>query len=200
MWRTTCMLLLSLAVASVSWAQAPAADPGSGKGHPAPPSSDPAATPLEPSAAEPGIDSELWIGDKAPDFELESSLGRSMHLTDLTGHWAVMVFTENRTTLGPFKEIDGELRELGARLYGICKDGAPALKTYAEHERLPFVVLSDLTGQISQTYGMYDVDDDQIQPGIVLLDPKGVVRMALLGQSLHPSEVLQLVRHSVIGA
>jgi peroxiredoxin Q/BCP len=147
-----------------------------------------------------GLDSELWIGERAPDFELDGSQGRPVHLADLTGQWAVMVFTESRTTLGPLKGINGELRKLGARLYGVCKDGAAALKTYAEREQLPFVVLSDLTGEISQTYGMYDADTDAIQPGVVLLDRKGVVRMALFGQSLHASEVLQLVKHSVIGA
>jgi peroxiredoxin len=140
------------------------------------------------------------IGDKAPDFAMDGSQGHPVHLADLKGQWAVMVFAENRTTLGQLKGIDGELRKLGVRIYGVCKDGSSALKSYAEREQLPFVILSDLTGQISQIYGMYDADNDAIQPGVVVLDPKGVVRMAVLGPALHAEEVLQLAKHTVIGA
>ena len=200
MRRTTFAVLLVLAVASVSWGQTPASEPGSDKNTAAPPPSDTPRSALEPRGVESGLDSEVSIGEKAPDFVMDGSQGRPVHLADLQGQWAVMVFTGTRTTMGPLKGIDGELRKLGARLYGICKDGAPALRTYAEREQLPFVLLSDPTGQISQIYGMYDADHDAIQPGVVLLDPRGVVRMALLGPALHPDEVLQLTRHTMIGS
>ncbi len=62
------------------------------------------------------------------------------------------------------------------------------------------VMLSDPTGHVSQNYGMYGAEDEAIQPEIVLLDPKGIVRMAVLGPTLHPDEVLQLVKHAVTGA
>jgi peroxiredoxin len=202
-WMTFAVLLL-LVLPSVSWAQDPnpypTSVPGPEKNPSAPQPVRPSPLPLEPAGVESAIDSEVAIGDQAPDFVLDGSQGRPVHLADLKGQWAVMVFTETRTTLAPLKGIDGELVKLGARLYGICKDGVPALKSYAEREQLPFLLLSDLTGQISQIYGMYDTEHDTIQTGFVLVDPQGVVRMAILGPSLHADEVLQLVKHTVIGA
>jgi len=203
MRRATWTFIVLLALASLSWTRAsvadPAIDPDADRNQAPPPSATLPRAPLAPSPAESGIESDVWVGDKAPDFELDGSQGQPVRLRDLAGQWAEMVFTENRTTLGPLKGIDADLRKLGVRLYGICKDGSAALKTYAEHERLPFVLLSDLTGQISQLYGMYDAEDGAIQPGIVLIDPQGVVRMTFLGPPLHSDEVLQLARHTVAG-
>jgi thioredoxin-dependent peroxiredoxin len=200
MRRTILTVLVLLALAGVSRAQAPASDPGSGKLPSAPRSTDPAAPAIEPVGVESGLDSEVSIGDEAPDFTMDGSQGHPVRLSDLEGQWAVMVFADDRTTLGRLGGIDGVLRGLGARLYGVCRDGAQALESYARRETIPFVILSDPTGQISQVYGMYDSDDDDIQPGVVVLDPRGVVRMAVLGPALHADEILQLARHAMIGA
>jgi peroxiredoxin Q/BCP len=157
------------------------------------------STPGDPTGTGPAIESAVYVGDHAPGFELDGSRGQRVRLADLKGQWAVMVFDASRSRLGPLKQIDGDLHKLGARLYGVTKDGTSALKTYAERERLPFLLLSDPTGQISQLYGMYDADHDMIQPGMVLLDPEGVVRMTILGPSLHGADVLQMVKHTVVG-
>ncbi len=169
------------------------------KGLPEQPSPNP-ALPVAPAVGEPAIDSDVNIGSKAPDFTMDGSQGRQVRLSDLAGQWAVMVFTDDRAKLKPLGPIDADVRKLGARLYGIAPDAAEALKTYAERERIPFLLLSDLTGEISQLYGMYDFDNDVILPGVVLMDPKGVVRMIVLGPALHGDEVLRLVRHTLLGA
>jgi peroxiredoxin len=195
-WRS-CAVLALLLLPCVSWAQEPEAPDKTPK---QPSSTNPTALPLDPEGVGATIESEVFVGDRAPDFELEGSQGRPVRLADLKGRWAVMVFEKSRLRLGPLKEIDADLRKLGARLYGITKDGVPALSSYAEREQLLFVLLSDWTGQISQLYGMYDAGTDAIQPGLILLDPQGVVRMTLLGQSLHAGEVLQLVKHSLTGS
>jgi peroxiredoxin len=196
---TTCAVVLLLGLASVSWAQTPRGAGGPDKDHlpPEPPGLPKAA--LEPAPAQSELPSGVAVGARAPDFALDGSQGATVRLSDLEGGWAVMVFANDRSTLGRLKGIDGDVRKLGARLVGVCRDGAPALRSFAEREKLPFVILSDLTGEISQIYGMYDDRQQHVQPGIVLIDPKGIVRMAVLGPSLHADEVLQLVRHTVAG-
>ena len=84
--------------------------------------------------------------------------------------------------------------------YGICADKAHVLKAYAERMRLPFVMLSDVTGEISQLYGLYDTRMSQVRPGFALVDRQGVVRMALLGQHIPFDEMLGLVRSAVTGS
>jgi alkyl hydroperoxide reductase subunit AhpC len=65
---------------------------------------------------------------------------------------------------------------------------------------LPIILLSDVTGEISQLYGLYDTRMRQVRPGFVLIDRQGVVRVALLGQQLPFGEMMALVRSSVIGS
>ena len=200
MRRMICTMLLLGTLVNVAWAQFPGDGPGN-KNEQAPTGPGNALrAELQPGAAESGLDSELGIGARAPDFNMDGSQGQAVHLSDLKGHWALIVFSETRNTMAPLEGLDGDLRKVGVSLYGICRDAAPTLKTYAAHQQLSFVLLSDMTREVSQVYGMYDEDNQQIQPGIVLLDPKGVVRMTLLGQSLHAAEILQLVLHSVTGA
>lgn len=189
----SCMLLVLLAIAGASQAQeAPDKNPP-------PPTPQTPVSPPQPGAGGPGIEGQVSVGEKAPDFELDGSQGGRVRLADLKGSWAMLIFDQSRTRFAPLKEIDGALRKLGVRPYGVCLDGIGPLKTYAEREKLPFLLLSDSTGEISQLYGMYDDDTGAIQPGLVLLDPQGLIRMVLLGQSLHQDEVLQLAKHVVIG-
>ncbi len=197
MRRAPFALVLTLLLACSSWAQT--APDEAKKGVPEQPQANP-SVPVQPMGSEPTIDSDVFIGSPAPQFKLDGSQGQVVGLDQLKGKWAVMVFSDDRAKLKPLGAIDGDLEKLGAHLYGITPDGAAALQTYAEREHLPFLLLSDLTGEISQLFGMYDLDNDAILPGIVLLDPKGVVRMTLLGQALHGDEVLQLVKHVVAGA
>jgi peroxiredoxin len=195
-----CSVLLVLSVASVSWAQSPGGDSEPGKNPPQSTVSNPSETAPEPVGLEQGLGSEVVIGRKAPNFELEDSRGGRVRLSDLNGQWAVMVFVESHATLGSLKGIDGDLHKLGARLLGICQERATTLKSYAEREQLPFVILSDRPGDTFRIYGMYNAENAAVQPGVVVLDPKGVVRLSVLGPSLHPDEVLQLAKHVVSGS
>jgi len=130
---------------------------------------------------------------------MDGSGGRPVRLADLRGHWAVLAFTEVRSRLAPLRDIARELAALDASLYGICRDATPTLTNYAVREHLPFVLLADETRQNAQLFGMFDAANEVIEPGIVLIDPTGVVRASLPGQDLPPSEILRLVRNAVSG-
>ncbi len=196
MRRVLFLLVAVIALAGTARAQ----DPIDRKPEPIPA---PAPVPQNPAinpAGESPVESDVWVGEKAPDFELDGSQGAQVRLSDLEGHWALIMFDDSREKLAGLKAIAADLDKLGVRPYGVCRESTPALQSFTRQQKLAYPLLSDLTGEISQLYGMYDEDNEVIMPGFVLLDPKGIVRLTLNGQSLHAPEILQLVRHSLVGA
>jgi peroxiredoxin len=193
MRRSAMMVVMLMGLAGAARAQDPAKPPGGAT----PP--EPVTSPVVPTGAVPSTDSDLTPGDKAPDFRLDSSLGGTVGLADLKGHWSVLVFDESRTNLVPLQAVEDPLRALGARPLGVCPDGIGALRTLAAREKLGFPLLSDPTREISQLFGMYDDDDRAIQPGLVIVDPQGIVRMVIQGPSLHPDDVLRMTGHVLRG-
>ncbi len=143
---------------------------------------------------------DLTPGDRAPDFQLDSSLGTPVRLADLRGHWSVLVFDDDGAGISAMGALDDSVKALGASVYGVCREGPAALRSRAERGGIRFPLLADLTGQVSELFGMYDDDDLAIQPGLVILDAKGVVRMVVQGPSLHSADVLQMARHTIRGA
>lgn len=155
-------------------------------------------SPISPSPQESRIQTQVYVGEQAPGFELDGSQGRPVRLAHLKGFWLLLVFADRRADLAALKEIEPDLRHLGVKPYGICTDKAHVLKAYAEREQLPITLLADVTGEISQLYGLYDTRMRQVRPGFVLINRQGVVRMALLGQKLPFDEMLALVKSSVV--
>jgi peroxiredoxin len=194
MRRFTMIMLMLMTLGSAAWGQDPEKKPMP------PPQPDAAGIPLTPTGTVSASNADLRLGDKAPDFRLDSSLGGAVKLADLKGHWSVLVFDESRTRLAPLGAIADSIRALGIRLYGVCPDGVSALKTLALRDKIDFPLLSDPTREISQLFDMYDEDNQAIQPGIVIVDAQGVVRMMLRGPSLHADDLLQLVKHVLQGA
>jgi len=155
---------------------------------------------ISPAPQESRIQSQVYVGEQAPGFELDGSQGRPVRLSHLKGYWVLLVFADRRTDLTPLKEIEPDLRRLGVKPYGICADKAYVLKSHVQREQLSVILLSDITGEISQLYGLYDTRMRQVRPGFVLIDRQGVVRVALLGQQLPFDEMLALVKSSVTGS
>ncbi len=143
------------------------------------------------------VTSQVYVGETAPDFELDGSEGRPVRLAKLKGYWLLVVFADRRTDLAALQEVEPRLRKLGVKPYGICGDKAHTVVSFARQRQLPFVLLADVTGEVSQLYGLRDMRTGQIRPGFVLINRQGVVRMALLGQALPYDEMLGLVESAV---
>ena len=199
MRRTVCTLILVLCTAGGARAQIPGTDPPSNKNLVMPPRSSAPATSLEFSPTDPGIGGRPDVGDPAPDFDLAGSLGWPVHLGDLKGEWILLVFAGDRTSLGSLRQIYGEMRMRGVHVYGVSGDGALALESYAQSGRLPFVLLSDVSREVSRLYGMVDPVDDAIESGLVLIDPEGIVRLSLPGHPIDPQDVLATVVPAATG-
>jgi peroxiredoxin Q/BCP len=140
---------------------------------------------------------DLSPGDRAPDFKLHSSTSKLLQLSDLKGHMSVLIFGTDCTLFGPFESSSDSLTAMGVQQYGICPNSTHSVEGYASKARLDFPLLSDPNADVSERYGMYDTDNQAIQPGMIMIDPKGVILLVVQGSGLHPDLVPGLVRHEL---
>ena len=192
MRRVACLVLMLGAFAGLARAQE---EPKA----PKPPVVRPHGAPREGPRSVPKIVGQVYLGEEAPDFELPGSLGDPVKLSLQRGMWTLLVFSDGRAPLIRLRDIAPNLRKLDVRILGVCSEKTHALKSAAVRDSVPFLMLSDVTGEISMLYGLYDYEHSEIRPGFVLLDRKGIVKMALLGQSLPEEQVAELVRFAVGG-
>jgi peroxiredoxin len=156
----------------------------------------------EPSVRNPhaqlGMSGRVYIGDLAPDFELDGSRGARVQLSRLRGDWLLLVFSDRRDQFVSLRAIEKEMDALGVRIVGVCHEKARTLDTYAARDSVP-LMLADVTGEVSTMYGLYDSLRRQTVPGFMVLDREGVVRIAFSGQLLPPDEIARLTQFAVTG-
>jgi peroxiredoxin Q/BCP len=189
---TFILAILALAFARPAAAQDPAKSP------PTPPPRD-APSSSSDAHAQNHIAGRVEIGDRAPDFELDSSHGQPVRLSRLRGDWLVLAFADRRTDLADLRAVDDEMRGIGARIVGVCHEKARTLEMNASRDSIPFLLLADVTGEIASIYGLYDGARNEVRPGFVVLDRDGFVRIAFLGQQLPADEVARLAHFAVAG-
>lgn len=164
--------------------------------------SDPKGTTSTAPGTEPGtiaapkatatIYGHVWVGDRAPDFELLATTGKPVSLGKQRGEWVLLVFARDKSLFGELSDLTTDMAKIGVRMFGIMRERSSSLKSYSEREKLGFELLSDPTGEVSAIYGTYDVEDSQTMPGYVLIDRKGVVKLSVIGQTFPPEQVLTL--------
>jgi peroxiredoxin len=126
------------------------------------------------------ISGNVYIGELAPDFELANWRGRPTKLSRMRGHSLLLVFSERREDLGRLRAILPMIADLDVVVVGVCADKPQTLRTFVERDTIPFELLSDATREVAAVYGLFDRERSWIQPGFLVLDATGTVRMALL--------------------
>lgn len=144
-----------------------------------------------------GVSGRVFVGERAPDFELSGSSGHARKLSQLRGDWVLLVFTERKEQLAALREVHSDLQTVGVKLIAVSGDNPQSLRAYAKRQELPFEVLSDPTRQIAAVYGLFDHGRNWILPGFLVLDRAGIVRMALLGQALPSDQIAALTRYTI---
>jgi peroxiredoxin Q/BCP len=140
----------------------------------------------------------VHVGQTAPDFTAVSTSGREVTLSRLRGDWIVLLFATDREDFGALRAVYDPATSYGARLLGICKEKIQRQRSYVESEALPFELLADDTGEISSVYGYYALEQRATTPGFVVLDRRGVVRLALQGD-VPPQQIIELVHFVILG-
>ena len=142
---------------------------------------------------------KVKMGDKAPDFTLQSSTGENITLSHFFGKKNVVIFFYPRDE-GPtcIKEAEAfrndyeAFREMNAEVIGISGQSVKSHKGFASHHNLRYILLSDVNNSVRKLYG---VSSTLGIPGRVtyVIDREGIVKHVFSSQlhfAKHSKEAL----------
>jgi peroxiredoxin Q/BCP len=142
----------------------------------------------------------IKTGDRAPDFTLADKDGLAVGLSDLLRKGPVVLyFYPKDETSGctaeacSFRDSYEDFKRAGAEVVGISSDSAGSHKGFADHHRLPFILLSDGGGTVRKLYGVpktLGLIDGRVS---YVIDREGIVRHVFnsqLNATKHVKEAL----------
>ena len=100
-------------------------------------------------------------GKPAPDFELTSDSGESVHLSDFRGKPVVLYFYPKDDTPGCTTQARGirdayaEFERAGAVVLGVSPDNEAKHVKFKEKYELPFTLLADPDHEVAECYGTW---------------------------------------------
>lgn len=128
------------------------------------------------------------IGDKAPNFALPDSNGKTVRLKDLRGTQVVLYFYPRDNTPGCTKEACSfndrlsEIRRRGAVVLGVSADSVASHRKFADAYGLKFPLLSDEDRTTIKAYGvwrkktLYGRQFMGIERTTFVIDPRGRIK------------------------
>ncbi len=152
---------------------------------------------------------ENLVGQKAPDFSLAGSDGKTHSLRDYAGKTIVIYFYPRDNTPGctkeacSFRDLHAELQNLDVSVLGVSKDSLAAHDKFISAFGLPFVLLSDPDTSMMQAYGafgekkMYGKVTQGTIRSTVVVGPDGIVLKhwtAVKKAETHPQDVLDFLK------
>jgi peroxiredoxin Q/BCP len=102
----------------------------------------------------------LRVGEKAPGFDVVSSSGKSLKLSDFAGKKNVVLyfypgdFTPicTKETCG-FRDMMGDLESADTEVIGVSVDSNESHEKFAAEYKVPFPLVSDKDRQLAKSYG-----------------------------------------------
>jgi len=100
------------------------------------------------------------VGDPAPEFELSDQDGQLHSLEDYRDQWVVLYFYPKDGTPGctteacEFRDNIFEFKKISVQILGVSLDDVESHKKFAENHGLPFPLLADVDGRVSDAYGV----------------------------------------------
>ena len=141
----------------------------------------------------------LQVGDKAPNFGLHDQNNVTHTLSDYEGQWVVLYFYPKDDTPGcttqacDFRDAVKRIIASKAVVFGLSLDSVGSHKLFAEKYNLPFSLLADETGEVSELYDSlrnllaYKV----AKRNTFIVDPKGNIAKIYL--SVNPKTHSEMV-------
>jgi peroxiredoxin Q/BCP len=149
-------------------------------------------------------------GQKAPDFNLSGSDGKTHSLADYQGKTVVLYFYPKDDTPGCTKEACGfrdsieSVSQSNAVVLGVSRDSIDSHGQFIAKYTLPFTLLSDPQAEVMKRYGAWgerkNAEGKTVEGPIrstVVIAPDGrVVRQwnPVQNAEEHPKEVLQFLQ------
>ena len=135
-------------------------------------------------------------GDKAPDFSMPSTQGKTVSLKDLAGKKFVLYFYPKDDTPGCTKQACNirdnyaALQKTGVQLFGVSADDIDSHHKFIQKFNLPFPLLYDKGAEVAKQYGSYGEKEfsgrkyTMILRNTYLIDEKG--HLAEMWQDVRP--------------
>jgi len=107
------------------------------------------------------MNTELKVGDKAPDFSLPANSGNTIALKSLAGKQVVLYFYPKDDTPGCIKQACGfrdqitNIENVNTVVLGVSTDDLASHEKFIKKYGLPFTLLSDENAEVSRAYGVY---------------------------------------------
>lgn len=146
----------------------------------------------------------IKVGDMAPDFTLTAQTGVPVSLKDFRSQKSVVLyFYPKDDTPGctaescAFRDSYQVFKDAGAEVIGVSSDSTESHQKFASKHNLPFILLSDVGGQLRKSYEV--PADFFILPGRVtyIIDKEGVIRHIFNSQmnfKAHVDEALKTLK------
>ncbi len=123
------------------------------------------------------------VGEKAPDFKLQSTTGETVDLSDFLGKKHVLIaffplaFTSTCTSeLCAFSEDFDDFAGRDVEVLPISVDSVPTLREFRKSQQLKGQLLSDFKRDASRAYGVLRADTFYSNRAYFLLDKHGILR------------------------
>ena len=124
----------------------------------------------------------VQVGDRAPDFTLQDGGGQEWRLSDQRGKVVVLLFYPGDETpictrqMCSVRDRWQDYSSTGAEVVGISTDSVESHKKFAEHHELPLRLLSDAKGEVAKLYGAKSLIPGKVARSVFVLDRAGVIR------------------------
>ncbi len=140
------------------------------------------------------------VGSAAPPFELQDQNGDWHTLADYSGQWLAVYFYPKDDTPGCTKEACNfrdniyAFKAIGANVVGVSVDDVDSHKAFSDKYKLPFILLADVGGEMSDAYGVLrDLKVTKLaRRQSFIIDPDGMVAKHYeeVNPETHTQEVL----------
>lgn len=140
------------------------------------------------------------VGDQAPEFELRDQHAQTHRLSDYRGDKNVVVvffpFAFTGVCTGELHAIRDEVTALQnseTQVLAVSCDPVPALRAFADTERLGYPLCSDFWphGAVSSAYGVFNDALGCAERGTFVIDRAGVIRWKVRTEMRTPRDVAE---------
>jgi thioredoxin-dependent peroxiredoxin len=155
-------------------------------------------------------ETELQVGEMAPDFELPADDGSTVSLSRYRGKRVVVYFYPKDSTSGctaqacGFRDHYTDIEECDAVVLGISPDGVKSHQKFKTKHNLPFLLLADEGHTVAESYGVWQEKSmyGKKYYGVVrshfLVDEEG--RLADIQMKVGPTESVERALASLQGS
>ena len=142
---------------------------------------------------------QIKVGSKAPNFTLSDQNSIQHQLSDYEGSWVILYFYPKDDTPGcttqacDFRDAVKRIIASKSNVFGVSLDSVESHKRFANKNNLPFSLLSDESGEVSEAYDSLNnfMSFKSAKRNTFIIDPDGKVAKIYL--SVKPSTHSQMV-------